>query len=288
MNLVGKILTGLIALFSIVFMSLVLMVYATHKNWRAQAEAVEKQRDQLQKDNTDLKTNLDKQKKQFDEDKAAADNARLAEQEWRKTLEQRNAEQQQTLDKADKQLTTALTTLDTTQKNATDLIAQVHGGKDKDGKDHKGLRTELKEEQQQHGAWLKRSLALQDQVQALQNVLATLKFRESGLLADAVKYRKILELNNMSLNPDAYVKVAPVGLKGRVTAVGANGLVEIDVGSDAGLRPGQHLQVYRASGFPYLGKLEVVEAKPQVAVCRVIPEYRKGPIQRDDHVAATN
>jgi len=287
MNLVGKILTGLIALFSIVFMSLVLMVYATHKNWRAQAEAVEKQRDQLQKDNTDLKTNLDKQKKQFDEDKAAADNARLAEQEWRKTLEQRNAEQQQTLDKADKQLTTALTTLDTTQKNATDLIAQVHGGKDKDGKDHQGLRTELKEEQQKHEAWLKKSLALQDQVQALQNVLATLKFRESGLLADAVKYRKILELNNMSLNPEAYVKVAPVGLKGRVTAVGANGLVEIDVGSDAGLRPGQFLQVSRASGS-YLGKLEVVETKPQVAVCRILPEFRKGPIQRDDYVAASN
>jgi hypothetical protein len=287
MNLVGKILTGLIALFSIVFMSLVLMVYATHKNWRAQAEAVEKQRDQLKTENDALKNKQDELNKQHAEDKAAADNARLAEQEWRKTLEQRNAEQQQTLDKADKQLTTALTTLDTTQKNATDLIAQVHGGKDKDGKDHMGLRAELKEVQQKHEAWLKRSLALQDQVQALQNVLATLKFRESGLLADAVKYRKILELNNMSLNPDAYVKVAPVGLKGRVTAVGANGLVEIDVGSDAGLRPGQFLQVSRASGS-YLGKLEVVETKPQVAVCRILPEFRKGPIQRDDYVAASN
>ena len=287
MNLVGKILTGLIALFSIVFMSLVLMVYATHKNWRAQAEAVEKQRDQLKTENDALKNKQDELNKQHAEDKSAADNARLAEQEWRKTLEQRNAEQQQTLDKADKQLTTALTTLDTTQKNATDLIAQVHGGKDKDGKDHKGLRAELKEVQQKHEAWLKRSLALQDQVQALQNVLATLKFRESGLLADAVKYRKILELNNMSLNPEAYVKVAPVGLKGRVTAVGANGLAEIDVGSDAGLRPGQFLQVSRASGS-YLGKLEVVETKPQVAVCRILPEFRKGPIQRDDYVAASN
>ncbi len=286
MNLVGKILTGLIALFSIVFMSLVLMVYATHKNWRAQAEAVEKQRDQLKTENTALTTKLGEQKKQFDEDKAAADNARLAEQEWRKTLEQRNAEQQQTLDKTDKQLTTALTTLDTTQKNATDLIAQVHGGKDKDGKDHKGLRADLKDAQQQHEAWLKRTLALQDQVQALQNVLGTLKFRESGLLADAVKYRRILELNNMSLNPEAYVKVAPVGLKGRVTAVGANGLVEIDVGSDAGLRPGQFLQVSRASS--YVGKLEVVETKPQVAVCRILPEFRRGPIQRDDYVVASN
>jgi hypothetical protein len=285
MNLVGKILTGLIALFSIVFMTLVLMVYATHKNWRAQAEAVEKQRDQLQKDNADLKARLEQQKKQFDEDLAAADNARLAEKQWRTTLEQRNLQQQQTLDKTDKERTTALVTLDTTQKNATDLIAQVHGGTDKDGKVHKGLRAELAEQQQQREAWLKRAIALQDQVQALENLLATLKFRNQGLLADALKYRKILELNNMSLNPESYAKVAPAGLKGRVTRVGANGLVEIDVGSDAGLRPGQHLQVSRAS--TYIGKLEVVETKPQVAVCRILPEFRKGPIQRDDHVAAT-
>jgi len=286
MNLVGKILTGLIALFSIVFMSLVLMVYATHKNWRVQAEAVEKQRDQLQ---SEIKALINKQgelEKQHKEDNTAADNARLAEQEWRKTLEQRNGAQEKDLTTARTDLNTALTTLDTTQKNATDLIAQVHGGKDKDGKDHKGLRTELKEEQQTREAWLKRALTLQDQVQALQNVLAALKFREGGLLADALKYRKILELNNMSLNLESYAKVAPAGLKGRVTAVGANGLVEIDVGSDSGLRPGQHLQVSRAS--TYLGKLEVVEAKPQVAVCRILPEFRKGPIQRDDYVVASN
>jgi hypothetical protein len=287
MNLVGKILTGLIALFSIVFMTLVLMVYATHKNWRAEAEKVEKARDQLQKENADLKTEMDQKKKQFDQDLAAADNARLAEKQWRATLEQRNAQQQQTLDKTDKELTTALVTLDTTQKNATDLIAQVHGGKDAQGKDHPGLREELRKERQQREDWLKRAIALQDQVQALENVLSTLKFRNQTLLADALKYRKILELNNMSLNPEAYVTTAPVGLKGRVTRVGAGGLVEIDVGSDAGLRPGQFLQVSRAGGF-YLGKLEVVEAKPQVAVCRILPEYRKGAIQRDDYVLATN
>jgi len=34
MNLVGKILTALIALFSVVFMTFALAVYATHTNWR--------------------------------------------------------------------------------------------------------------------------------------------------------------------------------------------------------------------------------------------------------------
>ena len=286
MNLVGKILTGLIALFSIVFMTLVLMVYATHKNWRAHAEAVEKQRDQQQKDNTDLKTKLDQLKKQSDEDKAAADNAVLALRQWNKSLEQRDADQAKEVANQRTELDKRYATVDIALKNNSDLIAQVYGGKDKDGKDHKGLRAELAEEQKQREAWLKRGIALQDQVQALQNVLGTLKVQNTVLLADAVKYRDILKLNNMSLNPETYGKVAPAGLKGRVTTVGANGLVEIDVGSDAGLRPGQHLQVSRGSS--YLGKLEVVETKPQVAVCRILPEFRRGPIQRDDYVVASN
>ena len=286
MNLVGKILTGLIALFSIVFMTLVLAVYATHQNWRTIAQDLEKKRDQLQKEKTDLETRRSELQKKYDYDQAAWAAAKLAEQEWRKTLQAQSDTQQKDLKKLEDERTTALNSLDTTQKNMTDVYAQLFGGKDKEGKQQKGLWEIVKETQQARNQAFNDFVAMKDRVQQLENVLSTLKARNITLVADERKYRDILLLNNMSLNLESYAKVAPAGLKGRVTRVGANGLVEIDVGADAGLRPGQQLQVYGASGLPYLGKLVVVKTESQVAVCEILRDFQKGPIQRNDNVAA--
>jgi chromosome segregation ATPase len=283
MNLVGKILTGLIALFSIVFMTLVLAVYATHTNWRDVARNRETERDQVRKEKDDAQTKLTELQKAYDLEKTAWANVASAERDWRKTLQQKNDDQKKILDKVDTERAAALTTLDITQNNETDLFAQVHGGKSKDGKEHKGLLNEVTAEQTARRAISNRAANLQDQVQQLQNVLATLKNRQQTLVADAQRYRDILLQNNLSLNLDE--KAAP-DVQGRVTAVSGTGLVEIDIGRDAGLRQGQQLHVYRAAGLPYLGKLEVVETQPERAVCKVLPEFKKGPIQRDDHVAA--
>ena len=285
MNLVGKILTGLIALFSIVFMTLVLAVYATHTNWRTAYQELEKKRDQLQKEKTELESRHSELPKTYDEDKKAWSNATTAQQEWRKTLDQQNQAQKRDLEKVDGERASALTTLDSTQKNATDLYAQVHGGKDKDGKDHKGLLARLEEEQKAREDWFKKAVAMQDRAQQLENVLSTLRARTTTLLADAQKYRDIILKANMSLNLEDYNKTPP-DVKGRVTAVSASGLIEIDIGRDAGLRPGHQLEVYRAAGLPYLGKVEVLTTEPERAVCKVLRDFQKGPIQRDDHVAA--
>jgi hypothetical protein len=283
MNLVGKILTGLIALFSVVFMTLVLAVYATHTNWREKTLAVEKERDQQRTENATLKTKNDELEKTLVEEKKTSANSIAALRETSKSLQQQSDQQKKALEKVDAERAAALSTLDITQKNQTDFYAQVHGGKDKDGKDHKGLLNDVTEERKAREAWLQRALAAQDQVQQLQNVLATLKNRQQTLLADARKYRDILLQHNLSLNVEE--KEAP-DVKGRVTAVSAAGLVEIDIGRDAGLRQGHQLHVYRAAGIPYLGKVEVIETQPERAVCKVLREFQKGPIQRDDHVAA--
>jgi len=73
-----------------------------------------------------------------------------------------------------------------------------------------------------------------------------------------------------------------------LTVGGAGGLIEISVGSDAGLHKGHRLEVYRtgASGSTYLGRVEVVEAVPDRAVCKIVPEFQKGAIQKGDHVAS--
>ena len=143
MNPVGKILTGLIALFSIVFMTLVLAVYATHTNWRDKALAMEKERDQQKKENGDLKTKNDEIKKTYDEEKTAWSSAIAAEKTLKETLQQEYADQKKKLEKVDADIVAGLTKLDISQRNQTDLFAEVHGGIDKDGKERKGLLNQL-------------------------------------------------------------------------------------------------------------------------------------------------
>ena len=78
----------------------------------------------------------------------------------------------------------------------------------------------------------------------------------------------------------------PKGLEGLVTATAKNGLVEISLGADDGLKPGHQLSVCRAKGkaLDVLGEVVVVHAAPDKAVCRVVSESLKGAVRKDDRV----
>ena len=58
--------------------------------------------------------------------------------------------------------------------------------------------------------------------------------------------------------------------------------VEISIGSDDGLLKGHQLDVVR--GDKYLGKIRVVEATADKAVCEVVHKNKYGIIQRGDNV----
>jgi len=75
----------------------------------------------------------------------------------------------------------------------------------------------------------------------------------------------------------------PPRVDGIVTNVGEKTLIEVSIGSDDGLRAGHTLEVFRNNA--YLGRVEVTQLEPDRAVCRIIPEYRKGIIKRGDRVA---
>lgn len=76
-------------------------------------------------------------------------------------------------------------------------------------------------------------------------------------------------------------------IRGKVTAVAADGLARISVGSDAGVEVGNVLQVYRVTPAPsYLGTLKVTEVKPKEAVGRFTPANPRMLIQKDDDVAS--
>jgi biopolymer transport protein ExbD len=78
-----------------------------------------------------------------------------------------------------------------------------------------------------------------------------------------------------------------VAVQGVVLGVSEKGLVEISIGSDDGLSRGQRLEVYRhqTSTSAYVGRIEVIETRPDRAVCRILAEFLQRPVQKGDRVA---
>ena len=60
-------------------------------------------------------------------------------------------------------------------------------------------------------------------------------------------------------------------------------LIEITIGADDGVRPGQTVEIFR--GERYLGRAEIMKADPDRAVGRIIREFQQGQIQENDDVA---
>jgi len=81
--------------------------------------------------------------------------------------------------------------------------------------------------------------------------------------------------------------VPGLDVDGLVLEVGADRLIEISIGYDDGLRKGQGLVAYRP-GKPTiipLGSVEVVEARPDRAVCRILGGFPHKSIRKGDRVS---
>jgi hypothetical protein len=101
---------------------------------------------------------------------------------------------------------------------------------------------------------------------------------------DASKYRLALQ--------DAGIQVergGPPRLDGVILASRATGYVEISLGSDDGLEKGHELDVYRVGPTvaenKYLGKVRVVQTEPDKSVAQILPNFKRGAIQKEDRVA---
>jgi hypothetical protein len=82
----------------------------------------------------------------------------------------------------------------------------------------------------------------------------------------------------------------PANVKGKVIRIDPNdkSLVQISLGSDAGLVTGHTLEVYRLKPDPrYVGMVRIVEVSPKQAVARLVPApARQVSIEVDDEVAS--
>ena len=105
--------------------------------------------------------------------------------------------------------------------------------------------------------------------------------RNGDLAQELMKTRRALRYFGVT-NIENLGKQPPNPLTGVVTAVPQPALVEVSLGSDDGLRKGHQLDVTR--GGSYIGRIEVMEATPECAACRVDPKMLRKPIERGDRV----
>ena len=137
------------------------------------------------------------------------------------------------------------------------------------------LQEEMARLQVDRDRQLQERAALTDRLHKAQDELAQLKAENARL---AARYRPRSE------------SVARPSREGLVTGVSKEGLIEVSIGTDAGVLKGHTLYVYRVftKATGYLGQVRVVESSPGKAVCEAIPATLSGrTVQKGDRVTAT-
>lgn len=286
MNLLGKIFVVLILVMSLVFLGFSVAVYATHKNWKAvifrpqtdvkpgEALGLKPQLDEAKAKIANLQAQLAKlQQSVQTEDQARR--AQLAK------LETSRAELKKEYD----QQVLELAGLKEGERKAVEAAQVAQELLDSKLKEIDQLRADIAQAFDDRDATFKQAVALTDQLHEKMGEAERLKANAQTLAKDVARYRE--SASKLGVDINAPTDNIPPKLDGVVLAARANGLVEISLGSDDGLRKGHLAYIYRkqkGQSKP-VAKIEVVEVTPDKSVGKVIPEFRLGPIERDDRVA---
>ncbi len=279
MNLVGKIFIVLIFVMSLVFMALSMAVYATHKNWREAVVGPKGFKEQLANANKQLgeeRNEYDRLKRNYETEKAAATQAVTKLENELQVIKAEQAKRQQeyaALEKAERE---AVATMKTTQDNMN-----------RSEQERDAVEAQVLHAQQDRDAHFKEVHRLTDALNQADNQREQLRKRMVTLAADLAKARDALRW--FDINPNANFKdKAPPRVDGIVLTPSGQGLVEISIGSDQGLRVGHQLEVYRAgaAGSAYVGRIEVVKTTPDHSVCKVEPKFQNSAMMRGDRVVS--
>ncbi len=277
MNLVGKIFVALIFIMSIMFATFSIMVYSTHRNWREEIMRTDPARpgykarlEQAYKDNQRLDEERRKYELQAKAENAAKIQALAKAEAVINTLRTENTTKTDLLSKSEAALAASNTTLGTAEnnlKNATD--------------ENKSLRTEIAKSQQETDNQIKRATMLADQLAVASGQNAVLTERNMQLTDDVTRAKQLLAAVGRTINDPVDASTIPV--TGRIVDVSRT-RVELSIGMDDGVRIGQDLDIYR--GDKYVGRVRIVDARPDKAVGTILTDYQQLPIQRGDNVSS--
>jgi hypothetical protein len=279
MNLVGKILVVFIFVMSIVFMSFAMAVYATHRNWRNEVLGSEqqpglKQRLQTEQNRVqELEASRQRLETALANEKTARERALAALETERDNVANETARLNTEINRLNAEHAKAVNAATLTQETMKKLREQMAV-----------LQEQLDTARLERDERFKEAVKLTDELAQATGELSRLDQMNKKLAQDNSALSLALQDANIQLD-----RKGPPRVEGVVLASRANGLVEISLGFDDGLEKGHALEVYRQgpseADNKYLGKIEVVETQADRAVARVLPNFRKGTIQKEDRVA---
>lgn len=270
MRLLGQFLTVLTLVLSLLFASMSVVVFATHRNWREEAKKLKDEVAKLENANKRFKEEIEEAKTKLAREQLARKMAVAS-------LETQLASAKDQLSKAQDEsdrLTAQVGQLVETGRTNAGVLASVTDEVTK-------LRSQLATDQADRDQQFAQVVRLTDELHQLQGVRNNLVARSAQLAEQNARMKKVLEANELSEYDD--VESIPPKLDGIVTAVTSGDFVEISLGSDDGLKVGHTLDVHR--GASYLGRIQVVRTQPDRSVARILPEFRKGQIRTQDRVA---
>ena len=270
MNLVGKIFTVIILVFSIVFMAVSVVVFQTHRVWRDIAIANKKKIEDLQDRVKLLQSEVESGKDRLALEQAAR---RFALASLQTKYEQSEA-QLQVREQEYARLQAEAGTLTTVVSTSSQTLETTL-------KQNEGLRTTLRDTQLARDGIFDQVVALTDAKNSLEGTSQILKERNDDLnrLYTLAKHW----LDRVGIDMFSPVDGKPPTVEAQIVSVGAKDLLEISIGSDDGIKQGHTLEVFRGSS--YLGRVVVRETWPDRAVVQIIPEFRRGIIKVGDRVA---
>ena len=263
MTLVGKILTVMILIMSIVFMAFTVMTYATHRNWR----------DLVQSTGTPLglKHQLDNAKDQLQQRQAEIEELnnrlafeRAARREALSVLEVKVLDLTEKLEEEQSKFTN----LTSEHRKNIEVVNTAQTEMQRLKNEVSSLRGDLKQAMDDRNAKLAMVTELSDRLHQNEGNLERLKGLSEELRGRLSRTKLVLDRNG--LDEFASIDNIPPDLDGVVTFVRNGNLIEVSLGSDEGLRAGHKLDIYRQDGS-YIGRVVVIDTDSDRAVARVVP-----------------
>jgi hypothetical protein len=287
MNLIGKILTVVIFILSIVFMTMVLAVYATHTNWRdvvmtppdkatvARPLGLKYVLQDEKEQNQKLKDELEKLTEEKNKELETKTQALAKLENENSLMKDQIKELQQSVTKYDQSVRKTVAALKATQEESAKFRGEVEG-----------LRSDAEKAEKDRDLHFREVVRLTDDMHQMVNELNELKNRNTTLSDDLAKAREVLR--HFDLNENMDIAGIPPRVDALVTAALGSGLVEISIGADQGLQKGHRLDVYRvgSAGNKYVGRIEVLKTAPDKSDCNIIPNFQQSEVQVGDRVAS--
>ncbi len=281
MTLVGKILTFLILIMSMVFMTFTMATYATHRNWREMVDGTPGK--------PGLKGQLDIAKSLVQEKEEENEALRLKLERERVSRAESLASKEThlTLVKSElNSLQTKFTTLEAEHRKSIEALAVAQTQMEKATSELATVRSDYQHVVRDKTDARAAATAAADQALKVNGELAVSEQRRNRLTTQLAETTLMLDQQTTGVATRGGVRIAgraPIEREGQVTAVGKKDLVVVSIGSDEGLVTGDTLEVWRGNGS-YIGRLVIVETRTDTSTARVVPEYLQGTIRQGDSV----